>query len=264
MKVLAGQLTPAGDPATDAATIAAALEEYPGADLAVFPELFVGGYETGDPGRVAIDAAGPELAGLGRRCGEVGTALIAGFTERAGDDRYANSAACFDQDGRLAAVYRKTHLFGEAEEGAFAAGDELVTVELAGTVAAPLICFDVEFPEPARRLARAGARLLVTIAANMAPYGPDHRLAAQARALDNRLPHVYVNRLGAAAGNEFVGGTCLIGTDGQVIEDEAETEGLFQFSLPPDDGPPPAVDYLNQLRDDLVVSAHNVPSGGGS
>ncbi len=161
-------------------------------------------------------------------------------------------------------MYRKTHLFGDAEKSAFGPGDELVVTGLAGTAVGPLICFDVEFPEPARMLARGGARLLVTIAANMRPYEQDHRIAAQARALDNRLPHIYVNRTGTAGPIEFVGGTCLIGSDGTVLEDFGETEGIFEISLEIDAETDPVVDYLKQVRHDLVVSTHNVSFGGGA
>ena len=59
----------------------------------------------------------------------------------------------------------------------------------------PMICFDVEFPEVARTLARRGADVLVTISANMEPLGPDHDTAASARALENGLPHLYVTWL---------------------------------------------------------------------
>ena len=47
-----------------------------------------------------------------------------------------------------------------------------------------------------RALALAGAELLVTASANMEPFGPDHEIATRARALENRLPHVYVNAIG--------------------------------------------------------------------
>ena len=41
----------------------------------------------------------------------------------------------------------------------------------------------------------------------MEPFYADHLIARQARALDNRLPHLYVNRCGGEAGLEFVGGS---------------------------------------------------------
>ena len=51
----------------------------------------------------------------------------------------------------------RRYLFG-AEADVFEAGDELVVAELAGRRVGPLICFDMEFPEPARALAARGRR----------------------------------------------------------------------------------------------------------
>ncbi|HST43461.1 MAG TPA: nitrilase-related carbon-nitrogen hydrolase, partial [Conexibacter sp.] len=156
----------------------------------------------------------------------------------------------------------KTHLFG-AEAEAFAAGDELLVVELAGRRVAPLVCFDVEFPEPARALARAGAELLATLSANMEPYGPDHALAARARALDNRLPHVYVNRVGGEGGHRFVGGSAAIGADGAALAELGEGVATATAELPLGVADDPLVNYLEHLRDDLVVKAVSSPSVHG-
>ncbi len=93
-----------------------------------------------------------------------------------------------DERGTIAAVYRKVQLFGGDESDAFVAGDELLVVEFCGVKVGLMICFDVEFPEVARSLARAGAELLVTISANMEPFGNDHAVFVSARALENGLP----------------------------------------------------------------------------
>lgn len=262
MDVLLAQLIPSGDVARDAARVSEILEQNTDAGLAVFPELFIGGYETADPGPVAIDADGAELTAISDSCARHATAAVFGFTERLGGPSFANSAACFDRDGRLAGIYRKTHLFGTSEGTFFDPGRELILVDLADTRVGPMICFDMEFPETARLLAVSGARLLVTLSANMAPYGPDHRVAACARALDNRLPHIYVNRVGSVPGIEFIGGSCVIGPDGSVRHDAGTAEGVFEFSCQLDQGLAPEVDYLKQLRTDLVVSIPNVSSGG--
>lgn len=254
MRVLLAQLEPRpGDVDANAATVAAALAEHPDADLAIFPELFLTGYDPGRATDLALapsDAPLPTLQATARRHG---TAVVLGFAERVGDG-VANAAACIDRDGRWVATYRKTHLFGAAERAVFVPGDALVVVELAGRRVAPLICYDVEFPEPARALARAGAELLVTIAANMEPYGPDHALAAQARALDNRRPHAYVNRVGSEVGLRFVGASAAIDADGRPLErlDERARLAVVQLQL---DGARTAddVDYLEHVRDDLVV-----------
>lgn len=277
MRVLLAQLDPApGDQAANAAAVAAALAEHPGAELAVFPELFLSGYDlaradalalTAPARGVAPDAAGADpLVVVADAARAHGTAVLVGFAERLPDGRVANSVACVEADGRHVATYRKTHLFG-AEAEAFAAGEELLVVELAGRRVAPLVCFDVEFPEPARALARAGAELLATLSANMEPYGPDHALAARARALDNRLPHVYVNRVGSEAGHRFVGGSAAIAAGGAPLEQLGATAATrlaeLTFGGAGTGAADPQVNYLEHLRDDLVVKAVSSPSVHG-
>jgi predicted amidohydrolase len=257
MQVLLGQLDPApGDVEANLAAIAAALDEHPGAELAVFPELFLTGYDLEcAPGR-ALSPDDPALARLRRLARGSGTAIVAGFAERLADGGLANSAACVDTDGRWAGTYRKAQLFGREAE-VFSPGDELVLVELAGRWVGPLVCFDIEFPEPARALARAGAELLVSIAANMDPYEPDHALALKARALDNRLPHVYVNRVGDEGGFEFVGGSAAVGPDAHpLLALGADCAvGIVEVDL---DGRPAApVDYVRLVRSELPVNVLN-------
>lgn len=259
MRALLAQLEPVpGDVDANAAAVAAALAEHPDAELAVFPELFLTGY---DPDRAAALALTPDEAPLptvravARRHG---TAVLLGFAERTEDGGVANSVACIDADGRWAGTYRKTHLFGAPERAVFTPGDTLRVVELAGRRIAPLICYDVEFPEPARAVARAGAELLVTIAANMTPYAPDHALAARARALDNRLPHFYVNRVGDESGLSFVGGSAAIAPDGSVVAELDGAPGLSVVELPIGGAAADDVNYLVHLRGDLGVEA--VPS----
>lgn len=265
MKALLAQLEPAADPERDTATVVSVIGDHPDADLALFPELFIGGYVTADPSGVALKADSTELTRIGVACRESQTAAIVGFTESLGDGRFANSAACFDRTGGLASIYRKTQVFGGTERVVFEPGDDLKLVTLGGLPTGPLICFDMEFPEPARELALKGARLLVTIAANMAPYGPDHRLAGQARALDNRLPHLYVNRVGSTPDLNFVGGSRAIGRNGEILFEAGDQEEVIEVDLeieePLNDSD---VNYLQHLREKLDVTIENAPSGGGS
>jgi predicted amidohydrolase len=266
MRVLLAQLDPApGDPAANAATVADVVARHPDADLAVFPELFLTGYDLEAAPGLAVGPDDAALRTVAEAARAAGTAVLVGHIERpAGDGPPFNSVACFDTDGSLAATYRKTHLFGREDE-VFAAGDELVLCVLAGRRIAPLVCFDVEFPEPARALARDGAELLVTLSANMDPWGPDHELAARARALDNRLPHVYVNRVGDEAGLHFCGGSLAAGPDGAITTALGGEPGTAVAELDLDASPEDAVDYLRRVRPGLSIAA-TVPatSRGGS
>ena len=183
------------DPPANAARAAEALAAHPEADIAVFPELFLGAYDLRALDETARPVECDELATVAAAAAAAGTAVVIGFAERNDDGSCYNSVACIDRDGSLAGVYRKTQLYA-GERKVFRPGRELRLVRLAGVAVAPLICFDVEFPEPVRALALAGAELLVTASANMEPFGPDHEIATRARALENRLPHLYANAIG--------------------------------------------------------------------
>lgn len=247
------QLAPVpGDVGANVARAAGVVAEHPDADLAVFPELFLGGYDITTAASNAVEPDGPELEPLRKAAREAGTAVLVGFSEsRAGEP--ANSLLAIDAGGKVAGVHRKTALWGE-ESKCFESGDAMTVVELAGRRVGLMVCYEIEFPELARALAVAGADLLVTSSANMEPYYDDHELSGRARALDNRVPHVYVNRVGREAELEFVGGTRAIGPDGSLIAAAGEGEEVLIADLPgvsvPDGSP---TDYLRNLPGRPIV-----------
>jgi predicted amidohydrolase len=264
VEVALAQLRPAlRDTAENLGTLRRIVEENAGADLIVFPELFLGGYTTRAPDELALDLDGPEVQRLAATAREHSTALILGAAERLSEGT-TNSAICVNERGELVGCYRKTHLFGD-ERGVFVAGDELLLVEIGGLKAGLMICFDVEFPEVARSLALAGADLLVTVSANMDPFGRDHDVFVAARALENGLPHLYVNQVGEGEAFRFAGGTMAVSADGERLA-EAGTSGeaIVRLRLDaaagnparPDDLKP---DYLNEMRGALPVVAPGVP-----
>jgi predicted amidohydrolase len=227
------------------------------ADLVVFPELFLSGYTTSKPEELALDLEGSEVGAITRLARENSTAVIFGAPERASVG-VANSAICVDRYGNIVGSYRKTHLFGH-ERDAYVAGNELLIVDLDGVRAGIMICFDVEFPEVARALVNAGANLLVTISANMDPFGRDHDVFATARALENSVPHLYVNQVGRGEAFTFAGGTMIVSADGdRPVEAGAAEEKVIRHELDlsgrsaerPEDLRP---DYLKEMRGQLPV-----------
>lgn len=255
LRVLLAQLAPIdGDPEANVGRLARVVTAHPDVDLAVFPELFLTGYAAGTTAAQGRQLGDPLLARVFEAAAAAETAVVVGFAERGEAGALHNSALCVDRDGSLAGVHRKTHLFGAQEQSCFVAGDRLHVVELLGRRVAPLICFEIEFPEPARTVAGSGAELLVTIAANMAPYRADHDLASRARALDNRIPHVYVNRVGAEAGLEFVGGSQAIDAGGRLLAAAGAGEEIVVREVSLGARQRPEGDYLRQLRPDLTVA----------
>jgi predicted amidohydrolase len=252
LRVLVAQLAPIPhDVDANLATVLRVLDEHPDVDLAVFPELFLHGYTLPGIGTLALDRRDAAIGRLQDASAAHGTALVVGFAERltdpdgrsAGDGLPANSALCLDEQGRVAAVYRKVHLFGD-EARHFSRGHEYPVATVLGRRLAPLICFDIEFPEPARTIALAGAELLVTVSANMAPYLGEHALFARARAVENRLTHVYCNRVGVESGLTFVGGSCVVDPAGRVLDAAADGEQIRVVEVGPTTTVEP--DYLAQ------------------
>lgn len=264
MKALLAQLAPVpGAIEANADLLAATLHASPEADLAVFPELFFEGYDPLRCRELARPAA-EALAPVARAAAATATAVVVGFAERTEDGTIANSVGLVSATGQVAAVYRKTQLSGSAERGVFTAGEQHVVVDLAGCAIAPLNCFDVEFPEPARAVARAGAELLVTVSANMVPYGLEQRLAVQARALENRRPHVFVNRAGTEGPYRFVGGSCVVNVFGEVVAQadppdmsEAAAPRTLICDVPLAERADPDVDFLQHLREPLPVQRYS-------
>jgi predicted amidohydrolase len=235
--------------------------EHQEADLVVFPELFLSGYTLNDIDELAVQTDGPELARITDMARENSTALIFGAPERVSGG-IANSAFCVDEQGTVAAVYRKVQLYGGEESEAFVAGDELLVVDLCGLKMGLMICFDIEFPEVARALARAGAEMFVTISANMEPFGNDHAVFLLARALENGLPHAYVNQVGPGEKNlTFVGGSTVVSPDGEIYAQAGSSEEEIlsvRLLLPAKSNL--REDYLSQLRSPMP-NVKAVPSG---
>lgn len=254
MKALIAQLDPVpGDTQRNAATVSEAINGHRDVNLAVFPELFLGGYDLADVMRNAVTTESDEITSIRGACERAGTAAIVGFAEQT-DSGVANSAIAIDVDGTVAGVARKTHLFG-GERDVFVAGDRLNTVELAGATIGPMICFDVEFPEVARTLAERETQLLVTVAANMDPFGDDHEIFVRARAMENAISHLYVNRVGSQDGYSFTGRSAAVDSRGAVLNQLTKEPQLQEVDLPLAHGQrDPRLDYLGQRRPDLYAT----------
>ena len=210
-----------------------------GAKLLIVPELAVTGYGAGEEAfsRLAAPASGDVAERLSAIARDRGLAIVAGFAEREGATVY-NSALFTDGLGTNA-VYRKSHLYGAYERSAFRpAPPASVMVELGGVRLGMLICYDVEFPENVRRLALAGADLVVVPTA--LPKGSSGTFIAnhmiQVRAFENQVIVAYVNHCGADDRFAYAGLSRIAAPDGKLLaEAPAEGETLLFAEIRPGD-----------------------------
>lgn len=155
-----------------------------GADLVAVPEMwptsFVAGASESD--YAASDGAVGRLAELTDELSitVVGSAFGPRLPVSQGGVPLPTNRAHVLRDGRLEAWYDKVHLFSPtAEHLAFRAGTEpppvveVPVVSVGGVVPiAPIVCYDLRFPEVARAVFRGGAEVLVAVA-----QWPDSRAA---------------------------------------------------------------------------------------
>lgn len=193
-----------------------------GCDLAVLPELFATGYQfrSREEARAFAEdlapgaAPGRTLAALTAHATATGTTLVAGLVERDGTRLY-NSAVLVRPDGTHD-TYRKVHLFLD-EKLLFDPGDRPFPVFAAcGTTVGMMICFDWIFPEAARSLALAGARVIAHPCNLVLPWCQE---AMVTRCLENAMHAVTANRVGSEdrTGNVLVfsGGSQVVAPRGE-------------------------------------------------
>jgi predicted amidohydrolase len=212
MRLALAQLAPVpGDLARNLERVGAATRAAR-ADVAVFPELFLSGYRVGDRFHALAlrtgDAATESLRALSR---ETKTTVVVGApvasTERKGEVHNAALAAL--PTGELfVQVKRYLPTFGPFEEGVlFTPTDSSRPVSVGPNPVGLEVCYDTFFPEVSRQLALAGAEILVIISAAPVTSRKLFDRLLPARAIENAVPVVYVNRVGVEDGVVFGGGS---------------------------------------------------------
>ena len=199
-------------------------------DLLVFPETHLMGFVAGEQlAQVAETLEGPSLQAVQQAVRERNVAVVIGLVENDAGVFY-NTSVLITPDG-LSLAYRKTHLW-PSERGDITPGDRFGTVVFKGVRIGILICYDIELPETARALAQLGAELIIVTNGNMDPYGSVHRTAIMARAQENQVFAVMVNRVGQGDdGLVFAGGSAVIDPFGRVLFEAGREETRQTISL---------------------------------
>lgn len=196
------------------------------ADVVVLPEYAA----AFDPRGVGVELAepldGPFVTMLREEAAAHGVVVLAGTTLPGGEPgpegqaRAVNAVVAVGARGDVLGTYRKVHLydaFGHRESQRLAPGPvdaEPLVVPVAGLRLGVLTCYDLRFPESARRLVDAGADVLVVPAAWAAGdlKALHWRTLAVARAIENTAAVVAVGQ----AGTGVVGRSLVVGPDGVV------------------------------------------------
>ncbi len=123
---------------------------------------------------------GPTTTKLGALAQKLRCYIVAGVYERTNRVIY-NTAVLIGRNGELAGAYRKTHLPREEWEAGVTAGDRYPVFDTDFGKVGVMICWDLQFPEPARALALQGAEIILL------PIWGGSEVLARARAIENHV-----------------------------------------------------------------------------
>lgn len=157
--------------------------------------------------------------------------IIAGSIIIKENELIRNRSISFNRNGDLIHSHDKGHLFSPSQENAeFTKGIENQSFFIDGIKAAHIICYDLRFPEYARRLALDGAKILFVSAEWPHPRQNHWQILNKARAVENQMYLVSANGSGTANGLDFCGHSAVINPWGETITESGEEKEVLLFA----------------------------------
>jgi predicted amidohydrolase len=202
-----------------------------GAELVALTEMYSTGFTMASD-RVAEPPDGPSAAWLARLASELGVWMVASIpTADPGRPRPVNRLVLAGPRGEHH-QYDKLHPFSFAgEHDHYAAGTELVTVDVGGVRLSPFVCYDLRFADEFWALApRTDCYLVV---ANWPASRRHHwRSLLVARAIENQAYVVGVNRVGVDGnGLAYAGDSMIVDPLGEILASASEVETIVMADV---------------------------------
>ncbi|MBI3242029.1 MAG: carbon-nitrogen family hydrolase [Chloroflexi bacterium] len=222
-----------GDPETNFALVRewAAEAARHGSSLVVFPELWSTGYDLENWHKHASPLGEGMFAEVSALAAEFNIG-IAGSILEARNGKCYNTLALFNPDGTQQAVYRKLHLFRLMEEEKWLApGEEAVTTEAAWGKTGLAICYDLRFTELFRKYAFFGSKLVILPAEWPSRRTAHWQTLIRARAIENQMFVVAVNRVGESKGEHFGGKSAVIDSWGETVVEGGDGPELLHAEI---------------------------------
>jgi len=158
--------------------------------------------------QVAEPIPGPTSERLAQKAREHNCYLVACYNERDGLGVY-NTAILLDRKGKLVGKYRKAYVPREEVEGGVTPGDQCPVFDTDFGRVGLMICWDVQYVEPAQQMALKGAEIIFL------PIWGGNETLMKARAIEN---HVFIVSCGYDAPS------WVVDSEGKVLA-EASGEG---------------------------------------
>lgn len=154
------------------------------------------------------------------------------FIEKKTNGTLANTCPVINRSGDLVCTYEKNHLFSYygCDEGRYITrGSNPILVNIEGINIGLSICYDIRFPELYRAYRKAGADILV----NLAAWGANKKIPwdfmTTARAVENQSYFVALTQTGTLKdGSKNLGHSMILDYKGEILNEIFDKEdGIF-------------------------------------
>jgi predicted amidohydrolase len=201
--------------------------------LAVLPEMWSCSF----PYPILREMAGqtPAILDRMRKIAGDNRLVIAGSLPEAADEKIFNTGYLIDSTGEIAGKYRKVHLFSlYNEQRHFGSGQSAPVFPTSIGKIGMMICYDLRFPELARKMALNGAEIICVSALWPLVRIEHWSLLLRARAIENQVFVVACNGCGAEEKIIWGGASAIISPLGSVLAqagpDQQRIRGTLSFS----------------------------------
>lgn len=159
-------------------------------------------------------------------------------------EKSENHYTIINKNGEMLCDYTKIHPFSFAgEDEKFRSGEKIKSFICEGIPCSTFICYDLRFPEIFQIASRKAHTIFVP--ANWPQKRQEHwRCLLQARAIENQVYIFAINCVGEIGGANYLGNSCVISPNGEVLTELCGQEGVLEYEL---------VDDVENFRDAFRV-----------
>lgn len=202
-------------------------------DAVILPETWNTGFFPKDNIRSLADKNASRTKELFSRISkEYKTAVIGGSVTEERNGKIYNTCYIFNKAGECISSYSKTHLFSYMKEDCFyEKGGGTALFELNGIKAGVIICYDLRFPELARKLAASGAEILFVPCQWPAERTELMKTLIKGRAAENQMYSVLCNSCGEFGETVYGGHSLIADPLGEIISEAGENEEILSLEI---------------------------------
>ncbi len=196
-------------------------------DIIIFPEMFASGFAYPYIKGIAKDYFEELTSFLMNLSAKTGSFIVGGSIPEMSEGKLYNTSIVFSPERKALGFMRKIHPFSMTDESKYFTGGDKISV-----IATPLaklgisICYDIRFPEIARKMTIEGAEIIIVPAQFPRPREHHWNALLRSRAIENQVFLIGVNRVGGK-NPEYFGHSTAIDPYGNILDELDDREGIL-------------------------------------